>query len=73
MGEAFVDVYPAEASPVVLQFPMWKRSCIAEGIGYLNHAHAVALYFLEYDFARIDQTLRVTPAMEPDQRITSGI
>jgi len=28
-----------------------------------NHAHAVALHFLHYNFARIHQTLRVTPAM----------
>src|SRR3954462_541556 len=28
-----------------------------------NHAHAVALYFLHYNFARIHGTLRVTPAM----------
>jgi hypothetical protein len=29
-----------------------------------NHAAAVALYFMYYDFGRIHQTLRVTPAME---------
>jgi len=29
-----------------------------------NHAHAVALYFMHYNFARVHQTLRVTPAME---------
>ncbi len=29
-----------------------------------NHEHAVALYFMDYKFARIHQTLRVTPAME---------
>jgi IS1 family transposase len=29
-----------------------------------NHAAAVALYFMFYNFARIHQTLRVTPAME---------
>jgi hypothetical protein len=29
-----------------------------------NHEHAVALYFMYYNFARIHQTLRVTPAME---------
>lgn len=28
-----------------------------------NHAHAVALHFLHYNFARIHTTLRVTPAM----------
>lgn len=29
-----------------------------------NHEHSVALHFLHYNFARIHQTLRVTPAME---------
>ena len=29
-----------------------------------NHAHAVALHFMYCNYARIHQTLRVTPAME---------
>jgi hypothetical protein len=29
-----------------------------------NHAHAVALHYLHYNFCRIHQSLRVTPAME---------
>ena len=29
-----------------------------------NHRHAVALHFMHYNFARVHQTLRVTPAME---------
>jgi IS1 family transposase len=29
-----------------------------------NHAHAIALFYMYYNFARIHQTLRVTPAME---------
>lgn len=29
-----------------------------------NHRHALALYFMYYNFARIHQTLRVTPAMQ---------
>jgi hypothetical protein len=28
-----------------------------------NHAAAVALYFMHYNFCRVHQTLRVTPAM----------
>jgi IS1 family transposase/lambda repressor-like predicted transcriptional regulator len=28
-----------------------------------NHAHAVAIYFMHYNFVRIHQTLRVTPAI----------
>jgi IS1 family transposase len=29
-----------------------------------NHEHAIALYFMHYNFSRVHQTLRVTPAME---------
>ena len=29
-----------------------------------NHAHALSLYFMYYNFVRIHKTLRVTPAME---------
>jgi hypothetical protein len=29
-----------------------------------NHAAAMALYFMWYNFGRVHQTLRVTPAME---------
>jgi hypothetical protein len=29
-----------------------------------NHEHSVALHFMYYNFCRIHQTLRVTPAME---------
>jgi hypothetical protein len=29
-----------------------------------NHCHAVALHYMHYNFCRVHQTLRVTPAME---------
>jgi IS1 family transposase len=29
-----------------------------------NHAHMIAIYYMYYNFARVHQTLRVTPAME---------
>ena len=29
-----------------------------------NQEHAVALYFMHYNFCRVHQALRVTPAME---------
>jgi IS1 family transposase len=29
-----------------------------------NHKHSLAIYFMHYNFCRIHQTLRVTPAME---------
>ncbi len=30
----------------------------------VNHKHSLAIYFMHYNFCRIHQTLRVTPAME---------
>ena len=29
-----------------------------------NHIHALSIYFAYYNFGRVHQTLRVTPAME---------
>jgi hypothetical protein len=37
-----------------------------------NHKHALALFFMFYNFARIHQTLRVTPAMEPRVALPDG-
>jgi hypothetical protein len=31
---------------------------------YENHCHMVAIYYAYYNFCRVHQTLRVTPAME---------
>ncbi len=31
-----------------------------------NRAHAVSLYFMYYNFARIHKSLRITPAMAAD-------
>jgi hypothetical protein len=28
-----------------------------------NHAHMMAIYFMRYNFVRIHQTLKITPAM----------
>jgi hypothetical protein len=28
-----------------------------------NHAHMMAIYFMHYNFVRINQTLKITPAM----------
>jgi IS1 family transposase len=37
-----------------------------------NHAYAVALHFMHYNFARVHKTLRVTPAMEAGLANTCG-
>ena len=33
------------------------------GSGTANHAHMMAIYFMHYNFVRIHQTLKITPAM----------
>lgn len=38
-----------------------------------NHEAAVALHYMHYNFARVHQTLRVTPAMEAGFPITFGL
>jgi hypothetical protein len=37
-----------------------------------NHAAMVSLYFMYYNFGRVHQTLRVTPAMEAGSLTMSG-
>jgi IS1 family transposase len=37
-----------------------------------NLAHAVALHYMHYNFARVQQTLKTTPAMAAGSPITSG-
>ena len=36
---------------------------LADWSSALNHAHSVALFAMYYNFVRIHQTLKVTPAM----------
>jgi len=44
---------------------MLKRSGLTNGFSKKieNQVHAVALHFMHYNFARIHQNLRITPAM----------
>jgi hypothetical protein len=42
--------------------PDWLQNELSKKIE--NHAAAVALYFMYYNFGRVHQTLRVTPAIE---------
>jgi IS1 family transposase len=37
-----------------------------------NHAHHIALHFMWYNFGRVHQTLRVTPAMEAKVQLPNG-
>jgi hypothetical protein len=43
---------------------MWRALTGNGGFGFSeDHAHSMALHFLYYNFVRIRQTLKVTPAM----------
>jgi aromatic ring-cleaving dioxygenase len=58
----------AYAERMNLQIRMGMRRCTrltnAHSKKVETHRHAFALYFMHYNFARIHQTLRVTPAMQ---------
>ena len=43
------------------RFTRWTNA-FSKRVGY--HRHAVALYFMYYNFCRIHKSLKVTPAME---------
>jgi hypothetical protein len=47
-----------------MQMPRFTRLTNAFSKKIENHEHAVALFYMWYNFGRIHQTLGVTPAME---------
>ena len=44
---------------------MWRFTRLTNGFSKKaeNHAHSVAIHFMHYNFVRIHQTTRVTPAI----------
>jgi len=44
---------------------MWRFTRLTNGFSKKaeNHAHSVAIHFMHYNFVRIHQTTRITPAM----------
>ncbi len=56
----------AERQNLTMRMSMRRFTRLTNGFSKKaeNHMHAVSLHFMYYNFARIHQTLRVTPAME---------
>jgi IS1 family transposase len=63
---AHVSTSFVERQNLTMRMSMRRMSRLTNGFSKKmeNQAHAVALHFMHYNFARIHQTLRVTPAME---------
>ena len=66
MGHMYISTSHAERQNPTMRMSMRRFTRLTNGFSKKveNLAHAVSLYFMYYNFARIHQTLRVTPAME---------
>jgi hypothetical protein len=51
-----------ELSKPFASFDLNNPAFVGRVVG-ANHAHMMAIYFMHYNFVRIHQTLKVTPAM----------
>jgi IS1 family transposase len=60
-----VNTSYAERNNLNMRMHRWRFTRLTNGFSKKieNHAHMVALHFLYYNFVRIHQTLRMTPAM----------
>lgn len=65
---AHVPTSFVERQNLSMRMGMRRFTRLTNGFGEKveNHAYAVSLYFMHYNFCRIHRTLRVTPAMEAE-------
>lgn len=56
--------WAGSSRPLCFSLRRFTRLTNAHSKKVENHRHALALYFMYYNFAWIHSTLRVTPAME---------
>jgi len=64
--EAHISTSYVERQNLSMRMGMRRFTRLTNGFSKKveNHAYAVALYFMHYNFAKVHGTLRVTPAME---------
>ena len=63
---AHISTSYAERQNLTMRMAMRRFTTLTNGFSKKaeNHAYAVALHYMHYNFGRIHKTLRVTPAME---------
>ena len=64
--EKYVSTSYVERQNLTMRMSMKRFARLSNGFSKKveNHAHAIAIHYMYYNFGRIHKTLRVTPAME---------